>query len=80
LAAVGIPTEFGLVGLVLLSACSLGLPWRRIGLGGWLCVGVGILGTPAVLGVPLFAIGLLWLLAPVLRAAFNSAASYMFRS
>lgn len=69
LAAVGVPIEMGLVGLVVVAAALSGVRWgwRCRPLDGWVSVTLGTLLTPYVLGLPLFAFGLLVLTGEMLR-------------
>src|SRR5258708_8726831 len=65
LATVGVPTELGLLGLLVASGSLLKIPYRRSDLIYWCCAALGVLLTPAVLGVPLFAFSFLRLIVPI---------------
>ena len=77
LAAVGVLIELGLLGMFLLLACVLNVGMRG-DVFGWCCVSAGILLTPAVLGVPVFAFGYLVLVPPVMTAALRRTAALLF--
>ena len=64
LATVGVPTELGLLGILLISSLPMSRsPWRWRSLVDWLLVAAGICFTPEVLGVPVFLFGLSRLIA-----------------
>ena len=69
LAAVGVPIELGLLGLVSLLACRLNAPWRNQSIFDWFLIGSGLLLTPLVLGGPLFAIGFLGAIKNTLKTS-----------
>jgi hypothetical protein len=71
LGAVGVPTELGLLGLILTLALVLRIRWRHTMLLDWSCAVAGIWFTPEVIGVPLFAIGLLRLVVPIAKGTFE---------
>jgi hypothetical protein len=79
LAAVGVPTELGLLGLIVLGASSLKIPKNDRSLICWCCAAVGILLTPAVIGVPVFAFAFLVLIFPIVVVIFDGAVSVVFR-
>jgi len=56
LAYVGVPLELGLVGLVLIVRALLSptRPWSRSEVPWWLLLIFGLLGTPSLIGIPLF--------------------------
>src|SRR2546423_151467 len=66
LAAVGVPTELGLLGLLVLSVSLLKIPYRNRNVIHWCCAAAGIFLTPAVIGVPLFAFAFLALMLPIM--------------
>jgi hypothetical protein len=69
LSAAGVPIELALLGLVVSAMCVLRIPYFRGRVTDWLLAAAGVVIPPMVVGVPLFASGLLFLLAPILRAA-----------
>jgi len=77
LASVGVPIELGLLGAYLLSACALNVRTNGDAFD-WTCVVAGVLLTPVVLGLPVFAFGYLILILPVLTAGFRRAAALVF--
>ncbi len=72
LAAVGIPIELGMLGSITASSCLLKIPFRSR-FSSWCCAVVGVLLTPAVFGVPLFAFAFLALALSIAKAGFKTA-------
>jgi len=70
LAAVGIPIELGLLGLLVIAASLLGIPFRGENSIYWCTAAVGVFLTPSIIGVPLFAIAFLVLMLPAISALF----------
>jgi hypothetical protein len=62
--------------MFLLLACVLNVG-KRGDVFRWCCVSAGILLTPAVLGVPVFAFGYLMLVLPVMNAALRRTATFL---
>jgi hypothetical protein len=79
-AAVGVPTELGLLGLLVVAVSVLKIPYSVRNVIYWCCVVLGVLLTPAVIGVPLFAFGFLVLMMPITTALFKGAGRVAFRS
>jgi hypothetical protein len=77
LAAVGIPIELGMLGFIMASSCLLKFPLRGSYIS-WCCAAVGVLLTPAVLGVPLFAFAFLALALPITNAGFKTARAVLW--
>lgn len=74
LSAVGIPTEMGLIGLLVVGFSLLRVPYSSANsVFYWACAAVGVLLTPAVIGLPLFAFAFVVLMLPVIKAMFNGA-------
>ncbi len=80
LAAVGVPTELGLLGLLVVAVCLLKIPFHGRNVIYGCCAAVGVLLTPALIGVPLFAFAFLMLIPPITSAMFKGALSVAFRS
>jgi hypothetical protein len=79
LAAVGALTELGLLGLLVVAVSILNIPYcSRNGIY-WCCAAVGILLTPMVIGVPLFAFAFLMLMRPIRSVLFKGAVRVAFR-
>ena|ERR1700722_11513515 len=74
LAAVGVPTELGVLSLVLAFGSVLKVPYRGAYVACWWCAAVGVLFTPAVLGLPLFASALLGLVMSLTITLLKRAA------
>jgi hypothetical protein len=72
LAAVGIPIELGMLGFVMASGSLLKIPLRSRYIA-WCCAAIGVLLTPAVFGVPLFAFTFLALVLPITNTVFKKA-------
>jgi hypothetical protein len=79
LAAVGVPTELGLLGLLMFAGSLLKIPYFNRNASTWFFAAVSILLTPALIGVPLFAFAILALLLPVMSAVYRGAVA-MVRS
>jgi hypothetical protein len=80
LAAVGVPTELGLLGLLVVGVSLLKV--RYSGANNffyWSCAAVGVFLTPVVIGLPLFAFAFFVLVLPVMSAIFKEAVT-AFRS
>jgi hypothetical protein len=78
LAAVGVPTELGMLGILLACGSLLKVPYRGEYLVCWWCAAAGVLFTPAVLGLPLFAFAFLGLMIFLTNTLFKRAAKVMF--
>lgn len=72
-----VPIEFGLCGAVVILASLFRVSWRRSDILNWCIVGIGVLSTPLIIGLPVFALGFLFLiyekLLPCSTAAGSSA-------
>ena len=79
LAAVGVPTELGLLGLLVLAISLLKIPYGNRNVIPWCGAAIGIFLTPAIIGVPLFAFAFLALMLPVTSTAYKGAVA-MIRS
>lgn len=79
LAAVGMPTELGLLGLLLACFSLLKIPYCGRNLVYWCCAAVGVLLTPVEIGVLLFAFAFLMLMLPIPSALFKAAVRVEFR-
>lgn len=79
LGSVGVPTELGLLGILVMASSLLQIPYRR-NVTWWSCAALGVLLTPAVVGAPLFAFACLALMLPITRALFNGVTRVVFRS
>ena len=77
LAAVGVPTELGLVGLLVLAVSSLKIPYCNRNVVLWGCAVLGIFLTPQLIGVPLFAFAFLALLPSVVSAIYKRAVAIL---
>jgi hypothetical protein len=74
LAAVGVPTELELLGLVVAGASLVKVPYSyRDATCWWLAAGIFL--TPAVIGVPLFAFAFVALTVSIVSAGFKGARS-----
>ena len=71
LAAVGVPTELGLLRLLVVAVSVLKIPYCVRNVIYWCCVVLGVLLTPEVIGVPLFAFGFLVLMTPITTGLFK---------
>ena len=75
-AAVGVPTELALVGLLVIAILLLKIPSRADDILYWICAVAGVLLTPMVVGVPPFAFAFLVLTHRCLSAVFKANAAY----
>src|SRR5882762_4669149 len=73
LAAVGVPTELALLGLLLVSGFLLGIHPQGSDAAVLAPAALGVLLTPMVLGVPLFAVPFLVLLWRTIKALLEKA-------
>ncbi len=80
LAAVGVPTELGLIGLLVVAVSFFKIPYRGRNMIYWCSTAVGVLLTPEVIGVPLFAFAFLMLMLPITNVLFKGAIRMAFRS
>jgi hypothetical protein len=80
LAAVGVPTELGLLGVLVVAASIVEIPNRNRNVIWWFCAVLGVFLTPEVVGVPLFAFAFLALLLPFTNALFKGVARVVFRA
>ena len=78
-AFVGVPFALGLLGLLLVTAALSILRLRRRDRVYWCCAVAGILLTPHLIGVPLFAFGFLALLRSTATDLFKWVASIQVR-
>jgi hypothetical protein len=74
LAAVGVPTELGLLGVLVAVASIVEIPNRNRDFIWWFCAVLGVRLTPEVVGVPLFAFDFLALLLPITSVLFKRVA------
>jgi hypothetical protein len=79
LAFVGVPTELGLLGLLVAAFSLLEIPYCGRNVIYWCCAAVGVLFTPVGIGIPLFAFAFLMLMLPITSALFKGAIRVAFR-
>jgi hypothetical protein len=79
LAAVGVPTELGLLGLIVLGASLLKIPKNDRSLICWCCAAAGVLLTPEVIGVPMFAFAFAVMMLPITAVLLKGAVRVVFR-
>jgi len=72
LAAVGVPTELGLLGLLLVAGSFPETRLRGTGALYWCAAALGVFLTPVVLGVPLFAVTFVMLLWRMIKVTLRA--------
>src|SRR5216683_1219231 len=77
LGAVGVPLELGALGLLMILASTLRVQYTRTHIVALSAASIGVLLTPAVLGVPMFAVGFALLSSPVAFALYRRAAAVL---
>jgi hypothetical protein len=75
LAVIGVPTELGLTGLLVVAVSLFKIPYCSTNVFYWCCAMIGVALTPAVIGLPLFAFAFLALLLPVMNVLLKRAAT-----
>ena len=71
------PLELGALGLLMILASTLRVQYTRTHIVALSAASIGVLLTPAVLGVPMFAVGFALLSSPVAFALYRRAAAVL---
>jgi len=70
-AAVGTPVELALLGLLLAARAVAAIPYDRDNSVYWFCAVAGMLWSPMIIGIPVFAIAFIALLWATAERAFG---------
>ena len=79
LASVGVPSEIGLLGLLLVAVLALRVRPNGTDILWWCCALVGVLLTPFIIGVPVFTYSFIALVWPSVKSGLVKGGLFVLR-